>query len=218
MLLVVQMQFHTRRMFNREIAKIPPLVGSDGPGPSCFVEESFLFNRLGVVDLGHSRTGVEDFGTFLADATPLVVNSINRRQIPLFSYEPVVTFFGGTIFGMKIIVGLEEAAILEMFIRATYFLSDKPAQIPKQVWIILVVAFASFQKIDPATNIVVAVPVVIEFNRKVVTNVPGLKLPEGNKVRLQLGELVECGGQIRPVFCFFVVVCLFPEQVHSHPA
>ena len=47
---------------------------------------------------------------------------------------------------MKIVVGLEEAAILEMFIRATYFLSNKPAQIPKQVWIILVVAFASFSE------------------------------------------------------------------------
>ena len=60
----------------------------------------------------------------------------------------------------------------------------------------------SLQEFDAAADVVVAVAVVVELDRDVVRQVPGLELPERDEVRLQLGELLERGGEVGPVFDF----------------
>src|SRR5258707_643203 len=67
-------------------------------------------------------------------------------------------------------------------------------------------------------GIVIAIVVVVELDGHVVREIPGLELPERDEVRLQLGELLERGGEVRPIFGLLVVVRFFPQQIHGDAA
>ena len=81
---------------------------------------------------------------------------------------------------------------------------------------IRIVFEALFEKVDPANHIKVSIVIVIKLDRQVVRQVPRLMLPNGNKVRLQLGDLFQRGRIARPVFDLLIVICLLPQQSRCH--
>ena len=119
---------------------------------------------------------------------------------------------------MKFVVRLEQPAVLHVLVGPADLLADEPAQIPQQLRIVGVVVLAFLQELDAAANIIIAVVVVVELDRHVVRQIPRLELPERDEVRLQLGELLERGGEVRPVFGLLVVVGLLPQQIHGDAA
>src|SRR4051794_14088435 len=119
---------------------------------------------------------------------------------------------------MEIIVISEELAVLHIFIGPANLLTDEPAEIPEQLRIIDVVVLAFLEELNTSAHVIIAVAEVVEFDRNVVAQIPGLKFPERDKVRLQLGELLERGGKTGPVLSLLEIVGLFPEPVDGHAA
>ena len=119
---------------------------------------------------------------------------------------------------MEVVVLREQPAILHVLVRPADLLADEPAEVPEQMGIVAVVLLAFLEELDAAADEGVAIAVVVELDRHVVGQIPGLELPERDEVRLQLGELLERGGEVGPVFGLLVVVGLFPQQVHRDAA
>ena len=140
-------------------------------------------------------------------------------EIPLLADQPVVALFERAVGRMEVVVLLEQPAILHVLVGPADLLADEPAQVPQQLRDCRRCSCSpSLQELDAAADVVIAVVVVVELDRHVVRQVPGLELPERDEVRLQLGELLERGGEVRPVLDLLVVVGLFPQQVHGDAA
>ena len=85
---------------------------------------------------------------------------------------------------MKIVVGLEEPAILFLFIRLADLVADEPAHATEQAGFTLVEGNSLPEKLDSLHHPRVAIVVVIKLNRNIVGEVMGLKIPDGVKVGL----------------------------------
>src|SRR3954467_6722406 len=205
-------------MFNEYLAEIAPLVGGPLPGTPGPIEEAFFLDRFGVIHLRLCRAGIEISRALSAETLAALVDPIDGSLVPLFGYKPVVAFFHRPIRRMEIVVVFKELAVLHVLIGAANLLADEPAEIPEQLRVAGVVAFAFLQELNAAAHVVIAVAVVVEFNGDVVAQVPGLEFPKRHEVRLQLGELLERRGKTSPVFSLLEVVGLFPQPVHRNAA
>jgi hypothetical protein len=74
------------------------------------------------------------------------------------------------------------------------------------------------QKVDSPFDPQVAVAEIIELGGNVVRKIVPLKLPDREKVGLELRDLVERGGEVVPVFLLLVLVRFLPQDVRRDAA
>src|SRR5262245_39091432 len=126
-------------MLDRHLAELAPFVARLEPRAAGLIEVTFLLDRLGVVDLRFRRPFLEDARALAPQPLRIPVHPIHALLIPLFADEPIVPIVGRDFaqwlgnLGAKIFISLEQPAILLLFVRATDFLTDKPAQVPQEL-------------------------------------------------------------------------------------
>ena len=96
-------------------------------------------------------------------------------------------------------------------------MAERPAQFPEENGFFGVVAGAFSQEVNSASHPVVPRSIIVEFDGNVVGEVPALKLPDRNEVRLELCDLIKCGTQAVPIMISFVPIGAFPQQICSDP-
>ena len=152
-------------MLDHLLAEHRPLLAGLQPGATGFFEEAFFLDRLGIIHLRLGRAGIEIARALAAQALALLVDRVDRAFVPFLADEPVVAFVGRAVGRMKVVVLLEQPAVLHILVGPADFLADEPAQVPEQLRIVDVVVLAFLQEFDAAAHVVVAIVVVVELDR-----------------------------------------------------
>ena len=124
----------------------------------------------------------------------------------------------GDVEFVKFVVFLEELAIQLVLVRTADLLRNRPAGLPEQPRIVIVVGDALLQILDAFDDPMIAIAVVVELDGDVVGKVPGEMDPDRNEMRLDDGDLVERGFVFRPIFLHLVFVRFFPKHERRHAA
>ena len=183
------------------------------PGqPRLLAEHAVVFQGAGITHVAHRGVGEEDQGSDPLAAHARRLDQLLRVAVLLLAHKPVVAKVRGAV---AVVVGvfLEEAAEELLLVGPADLVGDEPADVPQQPRLAVVVAHAVLEEADAANHPEVLVVVVVEGGGDVVGQVPSLVSPGADEVGLDLGDLLQGGGEVGPVLLLLALVGLIPEDV-----